>query len=195
MLKDNLKKIRKERGMSMRQLAELSGVSRSTLHDIENLNMKSTTLNTLEKLAEALDVSVNYLIGESIEHLIEEYLEEAKMSHSELAHKAEINLDYIQRLADVIPDIEDYENVRKIARIMHANVDEMIASLAKQEPPVYENPNPTSAEEDFAEDLIDRAEMEAFSDVAQLVGHYEELNTEEIERMKVAVKLALNKEL
>ncbi|ADI00452.1 helix-turn-helix domain-containing protein [Salisediminibacterium selenitireducens] len=195
MLKDNLKKLRKERGMSMRKLAELSGVSRSTLHDIENLNMKSTTLNTLEKLADALDVSVNYLIVESIEHLIEEYLKEAKMSHSELAHKADLKLEYIQKLADVIPDMEDYENVRKIARIMHANVDELIASLAKQEPPVYENLNPTLPEEDFKEDLIDLAEFEAFTDVARIVGHLDELTYAEIQRLKVAVKLALNKEL
>ena len=62
MLNKNLKRIREQRKYSKLQLAKLSGVSRKTIEIIENKNCMSTTLNTIEKLATALGVTIQDLI-------------------------------------------------------------------------------------------------------------------------------------
>lgn len=54
-IKSNLKSIRKEKGITVRQLAELSGCSRTYISDIEN-NHKIPTIYTLCLLAVALGV-------------------------------------------------------------------------------------------------------------------------------------------
>jgi transcriptional regulator with XRE-family HTH domain len=58
MINEKLKKIRKERGLSLRALAEKSGISKSTLNDIENGKSNPTT-ETLAKIAKALDIKIS----------------------------------------------------------------------------------------------------------------------------------------
>lgn len=50
-----IKKFRKEKKLTQKQLATLSGIGRSTISDIEN-SLKSPSLDTLDKIATALDV-------------------------------------------------------------------------------------------------------------------------------------------
>jgi transcriptional regulator with XRE-family HTH domain len=58
MINERLKKIRKEQGLSLRALAEKSGISKSTLNDIENGKSNPTT-ETLAKIAKALNIKVS----------------------------------------------------------------------------------------------------------------------------------------
>lgn len=62
----NLKFIRKEQNLTIRDLVQLSDVGKSTISDIENDNVNPTTA-TLEKLAKALNVSVNDFFHSSID--------------------------------------------------------------------------------------------------------------------------------
>ncbi len=62
MLDENLKKLREQRGYSKMKLAKLSGTSRRTIEIIENKDWKNTKLSTVEKLANALNVSTDELI-------------------------------------------------------------------------------------------------------------------------------------
>lgn len=55
----NLRKIRMERGLSVPQLVELSGVPRRTIQDIEKSG--ETKVSTAKKLAAALGVSLDEL--------------------------------------------------------------------------------------------------------------------------------------
>ncbi len=50
-----LKKIRDSKGLTQPQLAKLSGISQSYISEIEN-TLKTPTLDTIEKLANALQV-------------------------------------------------------------------------------------------------------------------------------------------
>ena len=59
-----LREIRKARGYTQNKLAMKSGLSRQAIVVIES-GQKSPTLNTLAKIANALDVTVSQLIGES----------------------------------------------------------------------------------------------------------------------------------
>lgn len=56
----NIYKIRTEKKISLRQLADLSGLGKSTINYIEN-GKKSPTLDTLIKIAQALREDVKNL--------------------------------------------------------------------------------------------------------------------------------------
>ncbi len=53
---ENIKKIRKMKGLTQRKLADKSGVSYSMICKLESGEQKNPSLHTLEKIADALDV-------------------------------------------------------------------------------------------------------------------------------------------
>lgn len=57
-MKNRLKEFREKKGLSQEQLAEISGISRTTISDLENEKKQVTTNVTLEKLANALGKKV-----------------------------------------------------------------------------------------------------------------------------------------
>ena len=63
MVKANLAALRKSKGLTQQQLAELSGISRNTIVELE-AGAESVRLSTLEKVADALAVSVTDLLDE-----------------------------------------------------------------------------------------------------------------------------------
>ena len=59
----NLKKLRESKGFSQEKLARLSDVANNTIVKIEAGKNQNPTLDTLKKIAKALSVSVDELIG------------------------------------------------------------------------------------------------------------------------------------
>lgn len=57
-MKNKLKEIREEIGMSQEELSEKSGVSRTTISELETEKKEVTTNITLEKIAKALNKKV-----------------------------------------------------------------------------------------------------------------------------------------
>jgi transcriptional regulator with XRE-family HTH domain len=75
-----LRRARTEREKTLREVSERSGVSITYLSDLERGVLVNPTLDTLKKIAEALDVSLNELLGVSTEktsarypHALEEF--------------------------------------------------------------------------------------------------------------------------
>jgi len=60
---ERIKAIRKEKGISQDQLAELAGLNRVHLYRLES-GKQSMTLRTLKLIADTLDVRVRDLIGD-----------------------------------------------------------------------------------------------------------------------------------
>lgn len=58
----NLKKLREKQGLSQDRLAKLADVANNTIIKIEQGENTNPTLDTLRKIAKALDVSVDELI-------------------------------------------------------------------------------------------------------------------------------------
>jgi transcriptional regulator with XRE-family HTH domain len=56
-----IKELREKRKLSQAELAQLSGVSRATIIRLENTEEVILTTSTLEKLANALNVSIKSL--------------------------------------------------------------------------------------------------------------------------------------
>jgi transcriptional regulator with XRE-family HTH domain len=60
------KKFRKKKGLSQDKLAKLADVTLTTLVKIESGVNNNPTIKTLEKIADALEVSIDVLIGRKI---------------------------------------------------------------------------------------------------------------------------------
>jgi len=61
-LRENIRKYRKKKGLSQDRLTKMADITLTTLVKIENGINDNPTLNTLTKLADALDVSIADLI-------------------------------------------------------------------------------------------------------------------------------------
>lgn len=63
-LGDKLKKLRKDQSFTLEKLAELSGLSKSHIWELENKNPPRPSADTLYKLANALKVTLEYLVDD-----------------------------------------------------------------------------------------------------------------------------------
>ena len=63
MLKDNLKAARLKAGMTLDEVAKKVGVSRQTIHRYESGVINNVPSDKIEKMAEALDTTPEYLMG------------------------------------------------------------------------------------------------------------------------------------
>jgi len=61
-LSKNIKKLREDKGLSQEKLARLADVANNTLIKMESGENQNPTLETLKKVAKALEVSVDDLI-------------------------------------------------------------------------------------------------------------------------------------
>lgn len=100
----NLKKCRKEKGLTQKQLAELIGVVASTVTKYEN-NQLEPNINTLMKISEALDVSMAELIGkekESFTNFLSMLLSDVKDALEE-THENEVKYrDFLRDYNDLL---------------------------------------------------------------------------------------------
>ena len=63
MLSNKIEHLRKEKGYTFAKLSELSGISTGRLSDLASGKRNNPTMDTLIKLADALDVSLDELVG------------------------------------------------------------------------------------------------------------------------------------
>ena len=63
MLSNKIEQLRKEKGYTFAKLSELSGISTGRLSDLASGKRNNPTMDTLIKLADALDVSLDELVG------------------------------------------------------------------------------------------------------------------------------------
>ena len=79
LLGERIKEIRKEKGMTISELAERAGVAKSYLSSIERNKQTNPSIQFIEKVSEALGISVNDIIHRNddmdIEDLDNEWLE------------------------------------------------------------------------------------------------------------------------
>jgi transcriptional regulator with XRE-family HTH domain len=62
MLAENIRKLRKKKGLSQEKLARLADISNNTLIKIEQGIAKEPTITTVTKIASALGVSIDILV-------------------------------------------------------------------------------------------------------------------------------------
>lgn len=59
----NLKQIRIDKGLTLKQLSLKTGLSTTYLNDLENLNRKNPSYKKLNKILEVLEVTIEQLEG------------------------------------------------------------------------------------------------------------------------------------
>ena len=57
----NIKKLRKQKGLSQDKLSKLADISHNTIIKIESGAIQSPTIDTVQKIAKALEVSIDDL--------------------------------------------------------------------------------------------------------------------------------------
>lgn len=78
---EKIKNLRKQKNMSLRELAQITGLSKTTLGDLEK-DLKNPSLETIEKIAGAFNMTPADLLMET--DSTEELMESAKNSGSEI---------------------------------------------------------------------------------------------------------------
>lgn len=68
LLGDNIRKIRKEKKISINNLARITGISVGYISDLENNNFTNPTIDKLDKIADALGVSKGVLFEDNIDN-------------------------------------------------------------------------------------------------------------------------------
>lgn len=144
-----LKKFRIKKKYTLRQLSELSGISVSFISDIEN-GRRNPSIDTLNSIAKALNVSVDRLLGESVSSIIENRIKELNITLEDLAERAGVSVEYLNKIDNIYPDQHDYLKIDQIAKALEMQPGPLRTALAKQEPPTYDE-SLSSPEDDFFE--------------------------------------------
>ncbi|WP_029047024.1 helix-turn-helix domain-containing protein [Cupriavidus sp. amp6] len=76
-LGDKLKELRKQKGLTLEKLADLAGLSKSYLWELENRESQRPSAEKLTSLADVLGVAVSYFIEEDVRAPEERHKDEA----------------------------------------------------------------------------------------------------------------------
>ena len=76
-LGEKLRELRKERGLTLEKLADLAGLSKSYLWELENRESQRPSAEKLTALADALGVAAAYFLEEDVRAPEERHLDEA----------------------------------------------------------------------------------------------------------------------
>jgi len=154
MLSENLKKIREQKGLGVNELGRRTGLSSSYLSALERGVKTNPSMDFLEKIADALSVTVDRLTGEAASALIGDQLEVIGMTLVELAEKSGVSLHWLENLDTFTPWSEEYEYgykwISQVAHVIGLPASQLRAALARQEIPSYDGPM-GKADEDFAD--------------------------------------------
>ena len=130
-LKNIIENARIAKGISQRELAKLSGISRSTLNDIINGKIKKVDVDSLKKIAETLDLSLTNLLkvagyDEFLDYLsLDKYKNKSTKDLKEMIEKykeSELDLlDFDAQKRKKVFELQGYiNNVKTEIRIISA---------------------------------------------------------------------------
>lgn len=135
-LKSIIESARINKGISQRELAKLSGISRSTLNDIINGKIKKIDVDSLKKIAETLDLSLAILLKVAGYDEFLDFLSLDKYKNKSTKDLKEIIEKYKKSELDLLDfDVQKRKKVRKVRqqlfntmehlRIMQENIDSL----------------------------------------------------------------------
>lgn len=110
-IKNNLKNIREKKGLSQAELSKISGVSNVYISNLENGVKNNPSLDLIAKLADALQCSVNDILGE----------------------EENIDLQYKKAVAKIASTENDFDGVAK--QLIKRFIEEGIISPSDKEIP------------------------------------------------------------
>ena len=121
-LKNLIETAREIKGISQRELAKLTGISRSTLNDIINGKIKKIDIDDLRKIAETLDISLQELLKVTGYNAMLLYFSNDKSTNEydndlkAIVKHYNLLFDYFSHLVNEQKQIE--EELNKISKIL-----------------------------------------------------------------------------
>ncbi|MNW27533.1 helix-turn-helix protein [compost metagenome] len=200
-----IEKLMKRSKVTRLKLSNDTGIPYTTLTQIINGRTKNPQVKALEIIADYFNVSLDYLLGQSISAVIENRLSELNMSIEELGESTELPAAFIRGLDTLPPYPGDYEQggwLDRLAKALKMDTKILASALARQEPPAYDGPTPTPEEafgqlqkdfenEDFENDSL--SEKDILTMAAHQIGHEGPLTDEQLAQIRLAMKIALAK--
>jgi repressor LexA len=143
-----IKEYRKEKGYTLKQLSEYTGLSLSFISDIEH-NRSNPSLDNLKKLADALDVSINNLISEdnksentdsysflNLKNLdslsrfakyFKSKIKEKQITEAELSKLSGVSQTTLSRIGSATQNLNP-EILRKLANALNENMEDFMGA-------------------------------------------------------------------
>lgn len=135
-LGERIRTLRREKGYSILKLKELTGLSKSTISEIEN-NKSSPTAKTLETIAKALNVSIFELFDEVNNTKVSNFLHAGeaikfyrnnnKLSQNDLCKLMNIPISRLNQIENGEVDLEDKE-IDSLCKIFNLDKDSLFAN-------------------------------------------------------------------
>ena len=136
-LKSIIELARISKGVSQRELAKLSGISRSTLNDIINGKIKKVDVDSLKKIAETLDLSLTKLLEVAGYNEFLDFLSSDKYKNKSTNDLKEIIEKYKKSELDLLDfDAQKRKKVR-IARQQLFNTVEHLKIMKENKDSLY----------------------------------------------------------
>ncbi len=150
---ENIRKFRRERGMTQKQLGEKCGMYESQIRKYE-LGTANPKIDTIKKIADVLNISIDRLTGDSVSCIIENRLKEIDKTLKQVAREADVPLYWLQHLDTFIPgELGDYEIgydwITRVAEVLGLPGSTLRTALARQEIPISDDLLRVTAEEAF----------------------------------------------
>lgn len=133
-ISQNIKRIREERNLSYTELADLTGVSKSMLRQIE-IGESSPTINTLWKIANGLEIPFSMLINPPIPNLAKQGFKDAMPLHGKtegfrlyplIAFETTRSFEvyYVEMDAGISMDADAHTgNAEEIVMLIHSTIE------------------------------------------------------------------------
>ncbi len=104
---DKVRLLRMEKKISIRKLAEITGLSKSTLSDIENNKSKKPTVDTIGKIAQALQIPISELFSETSLQVDEPNVLGEKINEGEKTNQSSVFLRSVARAKERPKEVQD----------------------------------------------------------------------------------------
>lgn len=140
---ESLKKIRKEKGLTQKQLGEKLGISQAAIGQFES-NKANPKMETIQKIADALNASLNDLIPDSYERDVQEGYElsttdygliEAMSNHKIFSDKErEIIFQKIEHHRAVLVKINDRDKLLEYSKKTHDELENTLLKMLLDKP-------------------------------------------------------------
>lgn len=107
---ESIKRIRKEKGLTQKELGEKLGISQAAIGQFES-NKANPKMETMQKIADALNVSLNDLVPDSYERNIQEGFELSATDYSHIEAMANHKIFTDKERKKIFEKIEHYRKI------------------------------------------------------------------------------------
>lgn len=97
---EKIKLTRNEKKISLRGLAQLTGLSKTTLNDIENSKITNHRLDTIEKIAAVLEINISELLDECDDSVSNNFLKSIARAKTYTIETQEEIASFINRILE-----------------------------------------------------------------------------------------------